>query len=69
MADPRHGTQVLQGEMRAALLDGDIHNYDMERGYTRHAISEAGDHGILIKLGMQAMLNCVRMLLWDRDQR
>ncbi|XP_049795169.1 BTB/POZ domain-containing protein 9 [Schistocerca nitens] len=70
MAHPRHGTQVLQGEMRAALLDGDSHNYDMERGYTRHAISEsASDHGIVIKLGTQALLNNIRMLLWDRDLR
>ncbi|KAK7862456.1 hypothetical protein R5R35_001170 [Gryllus longicercus] len=69
MAHPRHGTQVLQGEMRAALLDGDSLNYDMERGYTRHAINEVGDHGILIRLGTQAILNHMRMLLWDRDLR
>ncbi|GLH17087.1 BTB/POZ domain-containing protein 9, partial [Gryllus bimaculatus] len=53
--------------MRAALLDGDSLNYDMERGYTRHAINEVGDHGILIRLGTQAILNHMRMLLWDRD--
>nr|CAD7585955.1 unnamed protein product [Timema genevievae] len=65
----RHGTQVLQGEMRSALLDGDSHNYDMERGYTRHAINETGDHGVLIKLGTQAIINHIKMLLWDRDLR
>ena len=32
VAHPRHGAQVLQGEMRSFLLDGDTHNYDMERG-------------------------------------
>jgi BTB/POZ domain-containing protein 9 len=69
MAHPRHGSQVLQGEMRSALLDGDSHNYDMERGYTRHAINESGDHGILIKLGTQAIVNYIKMLLWDRDFR
>ena len=69
VAHPKHGTQVLQGEMRSALLDGDSHNYDMERGYTRHAINESGDHGILIKLGTQAIINHIKMLLWDRDLR
>lgn len=33
VAHPRLGAQVLQGEMRSFLLDGDTHNYDMERGY------------------------------------
>ncbi|XP_046665658.1 BTB/POZ domain-containing protein 9 isoform X1 [Homalodisca vitripennis] len=69
VAHPNHGTQVLQGEMRTALLDGDSSNYDMEHGYTRHAINEAGDNGILIKLGKQFIVNHVRMLLWDRDLR
>lgn len=69
MAHPSRGTQVLQGEMRAALLDGNTENYDMERGYTRHAINESGDHGILIKLGTQAIINHIKMLLWDRDVR
>lgn len=69
MAHPNYGTQVLQGEMRTALLDGDSSNYDMERGYTRHAINEAGDNGILIKLGKQFIVNHINMLLWDRDLR
>lgn len=33
VAHPRYGAQVLQGEMRSFLLDGDTHNYDMDRGY------------------------------------
>lgn len=32
VAHTRFGGQVLQGEMRTALLDGDTTNYDMERG-------------------------------------
>ena len=32
VAHARMGAQVLQGEMRTALLDGDTTNYDMERG-------------------------------------
>uniref|UniRef100_A0A1B6DYV4 BTB/POZ domain-containing protein 9 n=3 Tax=Clastoptera arizonana TaxID=38151 RepID=A0A1B6DYV4_9HEMI len=69
VAHKKFGSQVLQGEMRAALLDGDSHNYDMERGYTRHAINETGDGGILIKLGSQCIVNHIKMLLWDRDTR
>lgn len=69
VAHPRLGAQVLQGEMRSFLLDGDTHNYDMERGYTRHAITDAQGHGILIKLGTQCIINHVKMLLWDRDLR
>ncbi|XP_075233957.1 BTB (POZ) domain containing 9 isoform X3 [Lycorma delicatula] len=69
MAHPKYGTQVLLGEMRSALLDGDCMNYDMEHGYTRHAINEGSDQGILLKLGTQAIVNHIKMLLWDRDLR
>ncbi|KAG7188383.1 hypothetical protein KM043_008036 [Ampulex compressa] len=69
VAHPMHGAQVLQGEMRSYLLDGDTINYDMERGYTRHTITDSQEHGILIKLGTQCIINHVKMLLWDRDLR
>lgn len=32
VAHARYDAQVLQGEMRSYLLDGDTENYDMERG-------------------------------------
>ncbi|XP_029676985.1 BTB/POZ domain-containing protein 9 [Formica exsecta] len=69
VAHPMHGAQVLQGEMRSYLLNGDTKNYDMERGYTRHTITDTQEHGILIKLGTQYIINHVKMLLWDRDMR
>lgn len=73
MASPSLGSQVELGEMRSALLDGDSHNYDMERGFTRHTISDlkddVQDHGILIQLGRQSIINHIKMLLWDRDCR
>ncbi|RWS25194.1 BTB/POZ domain-containing protein 9-like protein [Leptotrombidium deliense] len=69
VATPRHGAQVLLGEMKASLLDGDEQNYDMEKGFTRHHIDDNNEQGILIKLGMQSIINHIRMLLWDRDQR
>jgi len=67
----KHGASVLKGEMRQAVLDGDIQNYDVERGFTRHVIDEAGDSGggIVIKLRQQSILNNIRILLWDRDLR
>jgi len=57
--------------MRQAILDGDIQNYDVERGFTRHVIEEGGDGsgGIVIRLRQQCILNHIRMLLWDRDLR
>lgn len=69
VAHPKHGAQVLQGEMRSYLLNGDIINYDMERGYTRHTITDSPEQGILIKLGTQCIINHIKMLLWDRDMR
>jgi len=69
VADLSHDAQVLQGEMRSYLLNGDTHNYDMERGYTRHTISDTEEHGILIKLGSQYIINHIKMLLWDLDLR
>lgn len=69
VAHSMHGAQVLQGEMRSYLLNGDVLNYDMERGYTRHTITESPEQGILIKLGTQCIINSVKMLLWDRDMR
>ncbi|XP_014211597.1 BTB/POZ domain-containing protein 9 [Copidosoma floridanum] len=69
VAHVRCGAQVLQGEMRNYLLDGDTENYDMERGYTRHTMTDSPDSCILIKLNTQYILNHMKMLLWDRDTR
>lgn len=69
LAVARFGTKVLKGEMRSALLDGNTYHYDMEKGYTRHQINEVDDHGILIRLGNQALVNHIKMLLWDKDLR
>ncbi|XP_066978684.1 BTB/POZ domain-containing protein 9-like isoform X1 [Macrobrachium rosenbergii] len=69
VAVPSKGAQVLQGEMRSNLLDGNTVNYDMDRGFTRHPIDDNSGQGILIKLGMQCIINHMRMMLWDKDQR
>ena len=55
--------------MKAALLDGDTINYDLDRGFTRHLIDDNNGQGIVIKLAQPYIINTIRMLLWDRDQR
>lgn len=61
--------QVLKGEVRSALLDGDTTSYDMEKGYTRHSIDENEGKGIVVMLGMPCIVNHMRLLLWDKDLR
>jgi len=78
VAHAKHGATVLKGEMRQAILDGDVQNYDVERGFTRHIIednavaglcSDVSSGGIVIRLKQQCILNHIRMLLWDKDLR
>lgn len=83
VALPEHGAQVIEGELRQHLLNGDTNNYDMERGFTRHPIEEKTE-GIIVQLGIfpcyfsersnttsgvQSIINHIRLLLWDRDVR
>ena len=65
----RYDTEVLQGEMKSALLDGDCTTYDLDRGFTRHPIEDGVGQGIVVKLGMPYIINTIRLLLWDRDSR
>lgn len=69
VATTRLGAQVIRGEMKAALLDGDTINYDLDRGFTRHLIDDNNGQGIVIKLGQPYIINSIKLLLWDRDQR
>lgn len=69
IATMRHGAQVIRGEMKASLLDGDCQNYDLDRGFTRHPIDENNGGGIVIKLALPSIINNIKMLLWDRDMR
>ncbi|PIK52134.1 putative BTB/POZ domain-containing protein 9 [Apostichopus japonicus] len=66
----KYKAKVMKGEMRTALLDGDSINYDLDRGFTRHSIEDdAEPEGIVIELGKPSILNTIRLLLWDRDNR
>jgi len=70
VATPKLGASVISGEVKQALLDGDTKTYDMEKGFTRHPIDDASkDKGIIVELGMECIINHLRLLLWDKDQR
>ncbi|KAG7307025.1 hypothetical protein JYU34_007156 [Plutella xylostella] len=68
IATPKRGARVITGDMRSSLLDGDTESYDMERGYTRHSISE-DNPGLIVRLQARTIINHIRLLLWDRDNR
>lgn len=58
---------VLDGQ--SVLLNGDTDNYSGDHGYASHMITKDGSHGITVKLSHPYIINCIRMLLWDRDNR
>ncbi|XP_048829818.1 BTB/POZ domain-containing protein 9 isoform X2 [Brienomyrus brachyistius] len=69
IATMKHGAQVVKGELKSALLDGDTQNYDLDHGFSRHPIEDEGRAGIQVKLGQASIINHIRILLWDRDSR
>uniref|UniRef100_A0A8C5E3H3 BTB/POZ domain-containing protein 9 n=1 Tax=Gouania willdenowi TaxID=441366 RepID=A0A8C5E3H3_GOUWI len=69
IATMKHGAQVVKGELKSALLDGDTQNYDLDHGFSRHPIEDDGRAGIQVKLGVASIINHIRLLLWDRDSR
>ncbi|CAJ1077880.1 BTB/POZ domain-containing protein 9 [Xyrichtys novacula] len=69
IATMKYGAQVVKGELKSALLDGDTQNYDLDHGFSRHPIEEDGRAGIQVKLGQSSIINHIRLLLWDRDSR
>uniref|UniRef100_A0A4W3GF64 BTB/POZ domain-containing protein 9 n=1 Tax=Callorhinchus milii TaxID=7868 RepID=A0A4W3GF64_CALMI len=69
IATLKHGAQIITGELRASLLDGDTQNYDLDHGFSRHPIDDDCRSGICVKLGQPSIINHIRVLLWDRDSR
>ncbi|CAH2256344.1 BTB POZ domain-containing 9 isoform X1 [Pelobates cultripes] len=69
LATMKYGAQVVKGELKSALLDGDTQNYDLDHGFSRHPIEDDCRSGIEVKLGQPSIINHVRLLLWDRDSR
>ncbi len=43
--------------------------YDMEKGYTRHSINDSNSECIMVELGKICIINHIKILLWDRDNR
>ena len=43
--------------------------YSGDHGYASHIITKDASHGITVKLSHPYIINCIRMLLWDRDNR
>uniref|UniRef100_A0A1I8M4A6 BTB/POZ domain-containing protein 9 n=1 Tax=Musca domestica TaxID=7370 RepID=A0A1I8M4A6_MUSDO len=69
VATAKFVSRTIMGECRAELLNGDITSYDMEKGYTRHCISDTNETGIVVELGTICIINHIKILLWDRDNR
>lgn len=71
IATVKHGAKVTQGTCDGfTLLDASDHAYDMEKGYTRHSItSKIDENGIIVELGDIFIINYIRLLLWDMDNR
>ncbi|XP_013386966.1 BTB/POZ domain-containing protein 9-like isoform X2 [Lingula anatina] len=68
IATMRHGAKLVRGEMKAALLDGDTLNYDLDRGFSRHPIDDTNGE-LVVELAQPSIINTARLLLWDRDMR
>lgn len=69
VATQQFGSKTISGEPLGLLLDGNSTIYDMERGYTRHFITDDGEKGITVELGSISIINHIKLLLWDRDVR
>lgn len=70
IATTKLGARVIQGICDGVcLLDSSDHPYDMEKGYARHEISTREGNGIIIELGNIYILNYIKILLWDLDNR
>ncbi|KAM4694522.1 BTB/POZ domain-containing protein 9 [Discoglossus pictus] len=69
IATMKYGAQVVKGELKSALLDGDTQNYDLDHGFSRHPIEDDCRSGLQVKLGQPSIINHIRLLLWDRDSR
>lgn len=61
----------MQGVSRSrnSLLNGDTTNYDWDSGYTCHELEAAPNNCIIVQLAQPYLLDSMRLLLWDRDDR
>jgi BTB/POZ domain-containing protein 9 len=68
-ASNRYQALVVKGDFRTALLDGDVSNYDFDKGFTYHTIDDSNQNSIVVCLGNPSIFNEIKMLLWDKDIR
>ena len=54
---------------QTVLLNGDTENYNGEQGYAYHTITKDNSQYIKVELNQPYIINCIRLLLWDRDNR
>jgi len=68
VASVTHGATVIEGVSRSrnCLLNGETANYDWDNGYTCHQL---GSTSIVIQLAQPYMIDSMRLLLWDCDER
>lgn len=69
VATPHRNACTIEGAVRDALLNGDTENYTGDNGYTIHSITKDNSKGITVRLNQPYLINCIRMLLWDKDNR
>ena len=67
IATMKYAAQVVKGQLKSALSDGDTQNYDLDHGFSRHLIDDDCSSGIEIKLCQPSISNHIRILLLDRD--
>uniref|UniRef100_A0A8W8HWW3 BTB/POZ domain-containing protein 9 n=1 Tax=Magallana gigas TaxID=29159 RepID=A0A8W8HWW3_MAGGI len=62
------GACVIEGVSRSrnALINGDTRHYDWDSGYTCHQL---GSGAIIVQLAQPYIIDSMRLLLWDCDDR
>lgn len=76
VASVKHGAKVLIGDLklsRRLVHDGEeltsAQSLDLEKACSKQLTDDGSNTGILIELGIQCIVNHIKMLLWDRDTR
>ena len=70
VATPQRGASTIEGQVRDVLLNSDSEmSSSGEQNYTTHVITGDSSKGITVQLSQPYIINCIRMLLWDRDNR
>ena len=69
VATPQRGASTIEGQVKDVLLNSDSEMSSGEQNYTTHVITGDNSKGITVQLSQPYIINCIRMLLWDRDNR